>query len=274
MAVIAVLLFSAGARSQDASSAAASDSPYASIVARNMFGLLPIPKVDPNANQPPPDPPPKITLNGIMTIFGKDQALFKVANKPKPGQPAKEDAHVLAEGEMEDDITVVSIDHLNGKVTFNNHGETQELALVAAKESGGPAPAPGGIPGRTMPGGFPQPGFVPGGGRPGMGAFQRPPMPNSPGYGGNTGNPNPLVGTGGVGQGTAGFPNGVSLSGGTTVNEKGIYQPADESGVTPEENAILMEAQRNQYLQNGNSRLANLLPPTKYTEQLNPKGQQ
>lgn len=130
-------------KAQDAS-AAVSDTPYDSIVARNIFGLLPIVKPDPGANQPPADPPPKITPDGIMTIFGRDQALFKVANKPKPGQPVKEDSYVLAEGERQDGIEVVKINHLDGVITFNNHGTVQELALIPAKESRPPSAMGGG----------------------------------------------------------------------------------------------------------------------------------
>lgn len=256
MAVALAMLLPPAARSEDAPSAVA-DTPYASIVARNMFGLLPIPVHNPADDQPPADPPPKITPNGIMKLFGKYQALFKVANKPKPGQPAKEDSYVLAEGEMQDDIEVVKINNDDGIITFNNHGTTQELPLVAAKEGGGPPP-PGSGP--RFPPGFPQPPI-----RPGMGAFPGRAMPaGSPAFGYNAGNPNRAAGGGGGSPGAPSF--------GSEVNEKGIYQPAaDPNPLTPEENAILLEAQRAQYLQNGNQRLADLLPPTKYTGQLNPQ---
>jgi hypothetical protein len=134
------------------------DAPYTPIVARNMFALVPIPPAvtnDPSINS---DPPPKITANGIMTIFGRDQALFKVATKAKTGQPAKDDTYVLAEGERQDDIEVVKIDHLNGLITFNNHGTVQELPLVVAKDGAGPAgPAAG-------PGGPRVGGILPGAG--------------------------------------------------------------------------------------------------------------
>jgi hypothetical protein len=156
--VIATLL-AARAPAQDASDAAAAtadDKPYASIVARNMFGLLPIPPPDTNPPAPPVDPPPKITPNGIMDIFGRLQALFKVANKGKPGQPPKDDSYVLAEGERQDDIEVVKINKADSIVTFNNHGTLQELALVPAKDSGSagsPGGAPGGPGGPAMGGG-------------------------------------------------------------------------------------------------------------------------
>jgi hypothetical protein len=121
--------------------------PYAPVVVRNIFGLNPPPVVDPNAT--PAEPPVKITPNGIMSIFGQLQVLFKVAGKP-PGQ----DAYTLSEGERQDDIEVTKIDEKAGIVTFNNHGIVQTLPLVAATPTSGAAPAssfgippPGGNPG-------------------------------------------------------------------------------------------------------------------------------
>jgi hypothetical protein len=153
--IIAVtLLLSAAARAQDAAvpeaAAATPDQPYASIISRNMFGLVPIPTNNPADALPPADPPPKITPNGIMTIFGRLQALFKVANKGKPGQPPKDDSYVLAEGERQDEIEVVKINQPDGIVTFNNHGVLQELPLTPAANASGPAP--GGGPGMGGPG--------------------------------------------------------------------------------------------------------------------------
>ena len=141
------LLASAAVRAQDATVA---DSPYASIIARNMFGLLPMPTNNPDDSKAPADPPPKITPNGIMNIFGRWEALFKVASKGKPGQPAKDDSYTLGEGEMQDDIEVVKINHQDGIITFNNHGTVQELPLVAAKGTG-PAPGPAARPGPGNP---------------------------------------------------------------------------------------------------------------------------
>jgi hypothetical protein len=135
----ATLLAAAGAWSQDthsiSASSAVANSPYATILARNSFGLLPI-RIAPPAGMPLSEAPPTITLTGAMSIFGKDQALFKVAHTAKHGQPAKEDSYVLAEGEGQDGITVVKINLLNGIITFDTHGITQELALLPAKDSG------------------------------------------------------------------------------------------------------------------------------------------
>jgi hypothetical protein len=149
------VLLSMNALSQDAN---IPNGPFAGIVARNMFSLVPIPPPAPPANDPV-DPPPKITPTGIMNIFGRDQALFKASNLARPGQPSKEGAYVLSEGERQDDIEVVKIDHVDGVITFNNHGTIQELPLVPVKDGGTVASAGGGggIPGVAIP----RPGFPP-----------------------------------------------------------------------------------------------------------------
>src|ERR1017187_6898360 len=157
--IAVTLLASAGARAQDA---VVPDKPYASIVARNMFGLLPIPPPVPVDTSPPEDPPPKITPNGTMTLFGKLEALFKVANKGKAGQPPKEDSYVLSEGERQEGITVLKINQPDGIITFDNHGHIQELPLIAASNTTAPAgpggPGPGGA---AAPGSGLMPGLTP-----------------------------------------------------------------------------------------------------------------
>ncbi|HZI32155.1 MAG TPA: hypothetical protein VFF11_07425, partial [Candidatus Binatia bacterium] len=136
--------------------AASKDSinPYQEIVTRNVFGLVPIP------TGPPPDttpsaPLPKITPNGIMSIFGKLQVLFKVAEPGKPGN--QEESYMMSVGDRQDDIEVQKIDEQSATITFNNHGTIQELALVAGKASAGAAPPTGpGVPGRIP---LPRPGI-------------------------------------------------------------------------------------------------------------------
>lgn len=272
------LLWAAGGRAQDVNAAAGPaaavaadtaasaatpptlpDVPYATIIARNMFGLVPIPKEDPDAGKPAPEPPPKITPTGIMTIFNKDQAIFKVANKPKPGQQPKDDSYVLAEGDMQDEITVVKINHVDGIITFNNHGTIQELPLVPVKDSGsGPGGGPGGGPGAGNRGaalarfGAMNPQFGGGG--------MAPTQVRNPIAGGGIGNPNPQMGMGG---GTAGNAanNGITYIGDTPVNANRIYSPqADPSPITPEQQALLIETQRKIYEQQGNP-ISRILPP-------------
>lgn len=128
----------------------APNNPYEPIVVRNVFGLNPPQAI---TNQSTPDEPPlKITPNGIMSIFGQLQVLFKVA--PKPGQPgAKEQSYVLSEGQSQDEIEVVRINEKAGVVTFNNHGTEQEIPLANAPALNMPMPGgPGGaIPGQNIP---------------------------------------------------------------------------------------------------------------------------
>jgi len=103
--------------------------PYAAIVERNVFGLVPPPSpVAPSVADA--NPPPKLTPNGIMTIFGIKQVLFKATTPARQDKPAKDDYYTLAEGQRQDDIEVVKIDEKAGLITFDNHGEIQELPLT------------------------------------------------------------------------------------------------------------------------------------------------
>jgi hypothetical protein len=105
--------------------------PYGSIVERNVFGLNPpLPPPLPGAEAPLEEPPCKITPNGIMTIFGQLQVLFKVTNL-KAGQPARDACYTLSAGESQDGIKVVQIDEPGGVVTFDNHGMLQRIPLAA-----------------------------------------------------------------------------------------------------------------------------------------------
>jgi hypothetical protein len=131
------LMLNAGARADDGVLA---NNPYAPIVVRNVFGMNPPPTNDVNAT--PVEPPPKITLNGITSILGQLQALFKVAVAAKPGQPAKDESYILSEGQRQDEIEVVQIDEKNCLVTFNNHGTVQELPLIKANAPVGSTPTP------------------------------------------------------------------------------------------------------------------------------------
>src|SRR5271170_770432 len=111
-----------------------SGNPYGSIVARNVFSLVPIP-TNPPADTKQPDPPAKITPNGITKLFGELQVLFKVATPPKPGQPPQDQSYVMSEGDRQDGIAVTKIDEQAGMITFDNHGIIQQLPLKATTAS-------------------------------------------------------------------------------------------------------------------------------------------
>ncbi|MGA2180628.1 MAG: hypothetical protein ABSH15_13715 [Verrucomicrobiota bacterium] len=237
------LVLNAGARADDG---VLPNNPYAPIVVRNVFGLNPPQSVDPNATQG--DPPPKITPNGIMSIFGQLQVLFKVADPAKPGQPAKDEAYILSEGQRQDEIEVIQIDEKNSLVTFNNHGTVQELPLAKANAPAvnTPTSAPGGpVPTRNF--------TAPNGENSGRGRFGSR-SAGGPGAARNRG----------TGNGSNNSNNG--MGGGsplatvpTSAGYSGQQQP--QNALSPEEQIIMMELQRAQLEKEGNP-AAVLFPPT------------
>src|SRR5436190_18086206 len=79
--------------------------PYQAIVERNVFSLKPPPPPPPPEDPLKKNPPPTIKLQGVQTILGRRQVLFKVPAKP-PGQP-KEESFLMNEGERQGEIEVV-----------------------------------------------------------------------------------------------------------------------------------------------------------------------
>lgn len=255
--MLLLLLAGFGGSLSAATVPAGKDTPYTAIMERNMFGLVPLPTNPPDAG-PPRDPPPKITPNGIMTVFGRLQVLFKVAVPGKPNQPAKDESYVMCEGDRQDDIEVQKIDEPNATITFDNHGEIQKLPLVASTggggaSSGGGTPPPmaamsaSGNPGPSGAAGF------------GMGGR----------FGRNRATPTPTPSPDSaapMSSGPAGIPEGNTPVLGGSVNSRGIFQPAAPQ-ISPEAQALMIEAQRMKYQQEGNP-IANMLPPTAMTKQL------
>ncbi len=202
--------------------------PYALVVARNIFGLLPPVAVD--TAPPVAEPPVKITLNGIMNVFGQVQAFFKVAGRT----PGKEDSYMLTEGQGQDEIEVVKIDEKNGVVTFNNHGLEQVLPLAAAA---GSLPTPtGGTGVAGVSGGIPAP----------AGNFV------SSGF-------NTAFG----GRGIAGGNPGTDLRTVPTRNNSFIQQP--QTSLSPEEQTVAIEVNREVTKQQVLEGSMPPLPPTELT---------
>lgn len=224
--------------------------PYDAIVGRNVFSLKPPP--------PPPnpedlikkDPPPKIRLQGLTTILGRRQVLFKSQTPAKPGQPAKDESYVLSEGERQGEIEVVAIDENAGTVKFNNHGtpETLNMKDDADKPVLGAAPPPVTAP----PGGVPRP--VPGVPQP-AGAVN--PVRPAPGsvttFGGSPGSI-PQRQIRGTSVTAGGLPAGLSSPARTT-------QQSGQQSLTPEQQVVIMEVQREHNRGNPNFPP---LPPTPY----------
>lgn len=176
--------------------------PYAVVVVRNIFGLNPPVKVDPNAIVV--EPPVKIVPNGIMSIFGQLQVLFKVAAKPG----GKDASYMLMEGQSQDEIEVVKINEKGAIVTFNNHGIMQELPLVVTAPSATPSMPTGGNP--------LAPGIVPGV-RPSGNTGNNPFMTR---FGNRSGIPGSIPSKGN--NNSDGGNDGAGLS---PVSSKGVYQP-------------------------------------------------
>lgn len=128
------------------------DNPFSLIVARNIFGLLPIP-TNPPVEASSAVPPAKITPNGIITIFGTAQVLFKVLAAPVLGQPPiREQSYMLGEGESEDGIEVQKINKESAIIIFNNHGTIQELPLIAGTAANDVQTATAGVASSITPG--------------------------------------------------------------------------------------------------------------------------
>jgi hypothetical protein len=222
--------------------------PYAVVAVRNIFGLNPPAPV--NATPVDATPPPKITPNGIMSIFGQLQVLFKVTPVGKAPKPGGDDAYILSEGQRQDDIEVVKINEKAGIVTFNNHGTVQELPLVAATATTGAAPAaaaganpaltfrPAGVP--TLPGNNYNNRAL------GAGAGGR--------FGGGTAGTQNSGGAGNNNLGAFGTPSGITTPG---------YHQEGPS-VDPAAQQVIIEALRQHYQNQGDS-TALILPPTDLT---------
>ena len=226
------LALSPSARCADATTAGG---PYATVITRNIFGLNPPAPAGSEAADA--TPPPKITPNGIMSIFGQLQVLFKVTAPAKTGGAAGDQSYIHCEGQRQDDIEVIKIDEKAGVVTFDNHGETQELPLVATAPSSTPSPGPA-FPGGVAPGSRLYPGMnIPGGGIP---------RPRPPGYGAG-------AGAGAPDNGSTGPMRAVTFNAASQIPE----------GMTPEVQTIAIEANREltkQQVINGD------LPPLPITE--------
>jgi len=128
-----------------------SANPYSSIVERNVFGLRPPPP--PAVEAPKPVNVPAITLQGIISAFGKKQVLFKTMMSARAGEAPKETSLIMSEGERIDEIAVLEIDEIAGTIKFDNHGTEQikDLAKDGVKQSANIAAAPASLPGVALP---------------------------------------------------------------------------------------------------------------------------
>ncbi len=95
---------------------------------RNVFGLKGQEPQTPSGAPPPSLP--NITLTGITTILGQKLVLLKAQPPvPKGGQAPKPEPMILAEGQKEGPIKVLSIDVGSGDVKLDNSGTVMTLNL-------------------------------------------------------------------------------------------------------------------------------------------------
>jgi hypothetical protein len=218
-------------------------SPYHGIADRNVFNLKP--PGDPASAQSQAPPPPKLTLTGITTIFGNKRALMKMPVPAKPPEPARDESYILTEGQRDGEIEVLSIDDKACSVRVKNHGVVQELTFEkdGAIQPGGfipPVPSP-----RALPGGLR--------GFPGRG-LRTPAAPGTP--------PTPAAAPISAVPVPPAVPPADQPA---TPVPAANTRPAEQ--LTPEEEAILIEAQRlqNQQEQQGQQEQGAEMQPSKGT---------
>ena len=158
-----------------------SANPYLAIIERNPFGLKPLPPPpDPNATQEEVKQPPcKVTLTGITSMFGPDskRALLEITETEQGKNNVRKPN--LGEGQRDGSVEVLAIDIANNKVRIRNSDIEAELTFEKPKP---PPAAP------TPPGGVPPP--VPSRlGHPATGVAAA----NPTGIGGNTTGVTPLI---------------------------------------------------------------------------------
>jgi hypothetical protein len=131
--------------------AAVADHPYQAIIARNPFGLKPIP---PPQAAPPPETPPAapsrdIKLTGISTLLGPAKVFIEIID---PTTKKTERPSGMLVGEQQFEVEVLAVDVLNSTVKIRNRGQEATLDFVnngikpAAAAPGGAQPNPGGAP--------------------------------------------------------------------------------------------------------------------------------
>lgn len=224
---------------------------YHAIPERNVFGLRPPPAQPAPTNAPPPVR--KITLTGITTILETKRALMKVAPVgPKAGEAGKEMSLILTEGQREDDIEVLRIDENAGSVKVNNSGTVMVLTF---EKDGAKLPSSGPAPG--LPGSVPLPTALPTSAAASTNPYTLP-TPGVLNFRARTHRPS-VPGVAGAAAGFAPAVGGVPMPTGLTPNS-----PAATTGgtqdLTPEEQAIIVELQRQANVSN-----SALLPPTALT---------
>jgi hypothetical protein len=260
----------------------AGENPYKAIADRNVFGLRP-PVAAAETNQAPKHPPANLTLLGFDTLTGQKRVMLKAPPVPAKGaQPAKgEQSYMLSEGQRDGDIEVLQINAVARTVKINNNGVEMFLDFTnngvkmptIAAIAPGTVPPPGGVQPGLQP--IPAPaGYTAPGSAPGMRPLpSRPlravPAGNASGTTSGAGTVRtPAIATSAAAQNglavravpTQGGALDANLNMGT-ARPQPTLQPnwPPEVQLTPEEQALIIEAQRQVHANDPNQAP---LPPT------------
>jgi len=232
--------------------------PYGAIVMRNVFGLSDAPVVNPTPTNVDL-PPPNVTLIGLSTLEKVPQAIVVVKPPQVPGHPPPaEETYIMNQGERRGSLELVRINMKMGTAKIKLDGAESTLSMRTNAPMHAAAGAPGALGGAPA---RPTAGYTP----PAAGGYTPPPAagytpPSQPGlassgqggyYSGgspNTANPEATRGIG-----INGDPNGAIPARPVRTDQA----PA----LSPEEQTLLIEAQRQDAIQRGDS-MAIILPPT------------
>jgi len=236
------------------------DGAYRSITARNIFDLQDPPKPTPPA--PPPKQLPNVKLVGLITITGHPQAVIW---SQEPGVPPKQPVTtVLLAGQREGNIEVIEIDSSKKQARVQVDTDTLMLSLEDKPSPSAPGAAmPAGVPGQP-----PRP-VLPGAGYPG-GATPVPGAPNMIRKQPVTGAYNPAPSAPGMPSGYGGYNAASTMAATDPASTPGLptrpvrtddTTQSQQPQLTPEQQMILMEAQREAATKAGDP-IAQILPPT------------
>lgn len=251
--IFAVFLGLLGSSMAKALAPDAAANPYEGIMVRNIFGLKPPPPLPrpEDLKQPPSD----IKLSGIITILGK-RALLKTQTPARPPLPAKEESYILAEGQRDGDIEVLTIDDKAGTVKVKNHGVDQTLDFV---NNGIKLPSVAQLPlaaAPSLPAPPPLMNIPPPGARPGMRQIPTRPVRGTFSGGNEQASAAPVQTSTGTGS-----MLGQAFGAGSTPG----FTSGPDYGVSGDEQTLLIEANRARLREEGKAEDASLLPPTDLT---------
>jgi hypothetical protein len=218
------------------------NNPYASITDRNPFGLKdPPPPPQPQTETAPATPPAKVTLTGLISMFGQPQALLEIFDEPgKAGTPKKP---ILREGERMGAVEVLAINVEKNTVTIRNSGQETNLTFEVAKSGAAPgapavAAAPAPVPPALSHPGAGSPTIISAKDVGGSGGVSL--------YGGNAASASPAAGGPSyASSGMPGGPLGNNTGGGIPTRPLRTASPVDSGPpMTRDQANLLIEAER------------------------------